>query len=174
MSHKYEVVLVEPDRGPRTLTPYVLNLSFRSVENGGFAGGTFDHNREIDAPDYERDSEVFFYKGSNGKQVGGGVILDPGRNITDAGSAWNVEVIGKGPAHTRARHVPYCIIDTRLDAWTAGKTTNARLSWAQGGEPGVCGGELWVLTIDRGTDGPRDRSVRRSAGPPVRPTPPPR
>jgi hypothetical protein len=148
---QFEVVLTE-STGSTVLTPWVTNLSFRSVDPGGFGSVTFDLSRDIAADDFEARSEVLVYDGGTGEQVAGGWILNPGRNATAAGDVWQVAALGAGQAHLQERHVPYCIIDTRTDAWLPGQTTNARLTWSQGTEPGGEEGARpgWTFTIAPG------------------------
>ena len=136
--------------GERMLTPYISNLSFKSVDPGGFGSVTFDLVREVNAPDFEEGSEVVVYDAETGEQVAGGRILNPGRSVSERGGVWQVAALGEGPAHLQERTVPYHLIDTRLDVWKSAFTSNARLQWNQGEQPGSSGKPGWSFVISPG------------------------
>ena len=145
----FEVRLTGPS-GEQMLTPYISNLSFRSIDPGGYGSVAFDLVREVNAPDFELGSEVVVYDSETGEQVGGGRILNPGRSVSDRGGVWQVAALGEGPAHLQDKTVPYMLIDTRLDVWKGAFTSNARLQWNQGEQPGASNRTGWTFVISPG------------------------
>jgi hypothetical protein len=147
----FEVRLTET-RGERMLTEHVTNLSFTSVDGGGFGSASFDLDQAIDAEDFERHAEIAIFDTETEEQVGGGRMQRPGRGLSSRGEVWKCDVIGEGPAHLAEREVPFCQIDTRLEegGWTKRFTTNRRLQWAQGNQPDDDNVPGWTFTIEAG------------------------
>lgn len=118
-----------------TLTPYVSNLSFRSVDPGGFGSVTFDLARSVDAASFPFGAEVSVFDSETGEQVAGGRMLNPGRGVSSSGEVWNVSVLGEGLAHTQERKQPYILIDSRLEPWYSGASTSIDRKWDVGTAP---------------------------------------
>lgn len=130
----FEVVLVQGTEAI-VLTPWVSNLSFRSVDPGGFGSVTFDLARTVDATAFAFGAEVIVYDCETGEQVAGGRMLNPGRGASASGEVWNVSVLGEGLAHTQERKNPYFLIDSRLDSWFSGASTSIDRKWDVGTAP---------------------------------------
>jgi hypothetical protein len=167
----YEIILDEPHRGAQVLTPHVdiETLTCRAVAPGGFGAVNFQLAREVDARDFEPDSDILVYDGETGEQIGGARILNPGRSttgedeITDAGDYWDVAANGEGPTHLAEREVPYLVIDTRTSpTWDEGDTSGTRFQWQEGEIPqpaqGIAGGSVpgWSMITTPGTLGNGD------------------
>ena len=133
---EFEVRLTD-SRSSRMLTRYIPrdSLSFRSVDPGGFGSVSFDLARDLNAADFEEFSEVAVFDAENGEQVGGGRLLNPGRNLDTSGELWKVAALGEGPAHLGERREPYFLIDTSLDRWHSGSSTSQKRTWAPGEAP---------------------------------------
>ena len=151
----FEVVLTESG-GVTVLTPWVTNLSFRSVDPGGFGSATFDLSRAIDAHDFEEQADVAIYSAETGECVGGGRIVNPGRGVSRSGDVWNISLLGEGVAHMQERKEPYLLVDQRLDPWYQTAADESEMTWAQGGPPNptspasVLGTQGWVLRVEEG------------------------
>lgn len=131
---EFEVRLTQDDTSVM-LTPHVSNLSFRSVDPGGFGSVTFDLARSVDAPPFAFGSEVAVFDAETGEQVGGGRLLSPGRGASSSGEVWNVSALGEGLAHTQERKNPYFLIDSRLEPWYSGASSSIDREWAVGSSP---------------------------------------
>lgn len=131
---EFEVRLTEPN-GSRMLTKHVTNLSFRSVDPGGFGSVAFDLSRAIDARNFANFAEVAVFDASTGEQVGGGRLQNPGRSASSNGEVWNLSAIGEGIAHTQERKNPYILVDSRLDPWYTGSSTSTARTWDRGTAP---------------------------------------
>jgi hypothetical protein len=146
--------------GVTVLTPWVSNLTFRSVDPGGYGSVTFDLSRKIDARDFEDQADVFIYNGETGQQVSGGRLQNPGRGASRSGEVWQMEVLGEGPAHMQERKEPYIIEDNRITPWFPSRADLETIAWAQGGPPdttaagGVGGTNGLVFTMEDGASVP--------------------
>lgn len=153
---QFEVILDESVGGVTVLTPYVSNLTFRSVDPGGYGSVTFDLSRKIDARDFEEQADVLVFNGETGEQVGGGRLRNPGRGVSRSGEVWQMEALGEGPAHTEERKEPYVLIDNRVTPWFQSRADLETIAWSQGGPPdtaaagGVGGTQGLVFRMEDG------------------------
>ncbi len=149
---EFEVRITEPTSS-RMLTPWVSNLSFRSVDPGGYGSVTFDLDRAIDARNFSTYADIAVFDASTGEQCGGGRLQNPGRSAQASGEVWKVSALGEGIAHTQERKNPYFLIDSRLDPWYTGASTSINRKWATGGVPNDDSKTGLVFTIDTATVG---------------------
>lgn len=131
---EFEVRITEPT-GSRMLTKYVTNLSFRSVDPGGYGSVAFDLARTVDARGFTDYSEIAVFDSETGEQVGGGRLQNPGRSIAADGEVWKVSALGEGVAHAQERKNPYFLADARLDPWYTGASTSINREWGTGTTP---------------------------------------
>ena len=153
----FAVTMVE-STGATDLTPYVSDLSFRSIDPGGFGSASFNLSRKIDARDFEDQADILIFNAENGMQVGGGRLVDPGRGISASGESWEMQVLGEGVAHMQERKEPYILLDdTRSSRGSSSESTNGGLEWSSGGAPdtsigGTGGTTGWRMDVKTGTD----------------------
>jgi len=110
-------VRLDGPQGSLMLTRRVSDLEFTNIENGGFGSGSFTLARPIARKQLETYAEVLVFDGRNGKQVGGGRILTPGRSSSDQGQVANISFLGEGPAALGGVERPYFLIDGDLSNW---------------------------------------------------------
>jgi len=148
----FEVRLTEPT-GSRMLTKYVSNLSFRSVDPGGYGSVAFDLARSIDARDFAPYSEIAVFDAETGEQVGGGRLQNPGRSIAASGEVWKISALGEGIAHAQERKNPYFLADSRLDTFYQGDCTSINRTWATGAAPNDNSKVGLIFTINQSSVG---------------------
>lgn len=90
------------------------NLQIKSVADGGFASVTFNLNRKLDKALLATFTDVMVWDTKTGEQVGGGRLLEQGRN--DDGS-WGITCLGEGLASMQDRTTPVFYVDTNLSNW---------------------------------------------------------
>lgn len=108
MTAPFSAVLTTPD-GPQVITSLVSGLTFKSVSPGGYASVECDLPRSLDASVFPPDTEITIYLSTTGEQVGGGDLLESGRN--DDGT-WHVSFLGRGIAQLQHVDEPYMVIDS--------------------------------------------------------------
>lgn len=119
------------------ITNRISNLSFKSVDPGGFASVTFDLAKPIDAADIDPFAQVEVTDAATGEVVGGGRVLQPGRGVDASGEVWSLSALGEGLAHMDETTQPYVVIDKNLDGWAQSYVDNKKLSWTTGSPPGA-------------------------------------
>jgi len=120
----------------------VSGLKIKSSSPGGFESVEFDVVRKLDKALFEQFTDVLVHDSATGEQVGGGRLLDQGRN--DDGT-WSVSCIGEGFASLTDRTEPYILVDRVLDNWYQSYAPNSRFkavpgqdeSWFGTGEAGL-------------------------------------
>ncbi len=152
MRNQFEVCITE-SAGSRMLTPHVSNLSFRSVDPGGFGSVTFSLARAVDARNFSDYADIAVFDSATGEQVGGGRLQNPGRSVSASGKTWEVSAIGEGIAHAQERKNPYFLVDSRLDPWYNGSSTSTARTWAIGSAPSDDSKTGLVFTISAPTVG---------------------
>jgi hypothetical protein len=131
---QFEVRITEPSSS-RMLTKHVSNLSWRSVDPGGFGSVAFDLARAVDARSFSDFAEIAVFDSETGEQVGGGRLQNPGRSVAAEGEVWKVSALGEGIAHAQERKNPYFLADSRLDPWYQGAGTSINRTWSTGSAP---------------------------------------
>jgi hypothetical protein len=153
MRDQFEVRITEATGSSRMLTPHVSNLSFRSVDPGGFGSVTFSLARAVDARNFTDYAEISVFDSQTGEQVGGGRLQNPGRSMSVNGKTWDITALGEGIAHAQERKNPYFLADSRLDPWYTGESTSLNRKWATGTAPNDESKAGLVFTIDQATVG---------------------
>lgn len=122
------------------------NLRTTTVSPGGFSSVTFNLERKLDKSLLEEFTDVLVFDPATGEQVGGGRLLEQGRN--DDGT-WAVTCLGEGLASLQDQETPYHLIDSSDDKWYQWRRTRKRLS-AQAGTTPSGSTEGWLLQCEDG------------------------
>jgi hypothetical protein len=99
-------------------------LQLKASSPGGFESVTYNVNRKLDKSLFESFTNVLVFDETTGEQVGGGRLLDQGRN--DDGT-WQILCIGEGFASMHDRKAPYFAIDGNLENWVLSSRSTTRL-----------------------------------------------
>lgn len=100
------------------------NLQIKSVARGGFASVTFNLNRKLDKSLLATFTNVMVYDTKTGEQVGGGRLMEQGRN--DDGT-WGITCLGEGLASMQDRQQPLLYVDSVIGNWYKKERTTTRL-----------------------------------------------
>jgi hypothetical protein len=135
--------------GDQRATRRVSGLKIKASSPGGFESVEFNVARKLDRSLFDQFTDVLVYDAATGEQVGGGRLMDQGRN--DDGT-WSVSCIGEGFASTTDRTEPYILVDRSLDGWFQSYAPNTRFkvqSAQDGLQYGVPDAGL-AFTVDAG------------------------
>lgn len=100
------------------------NLQIKSVARGGFASVSFNMNRKLDKSLLATFTDVLVYDTATGEQVGGGRLMEQGRN--DDGT-WGITCLGEGLASMQDRQTPLMYVDQTLANWFKKERTTTRV-----------------------------------------------
>src|SRR5690606_5643594 len=87
------------------------NLQVKSVARGGFASVSFNMNRKLDKSLLATFTNVLVYDTATGEQVGGGRLMEQGRN--DDGT-WGITCLGEGLASMQDVTQPLMYVDSNV------------------------------------------------------------
>jgi hypothetical protein len=144
--------------GDQRVTRRVSGLKIKASSPGGFESVEFSVARKLDRSLFDQFTDVLVYDAATGEQVGGGRLMDQGRN--DDGT-WSVSCIGEGFASTTDRTEPYILVDRSLDNWFQSFAPNTRFK-VQSAQDGLQYGTAdagLAFTVDAGNWG-QDRFIR--------------
>jgi hypothetical protein len=105
------------------ITSQVSDLKIKASSPGGFESVDFNVARRLDQSLFDQLTDVLVHDAATGEQVGGGRLMDQGRN--DDGT-WSVSCIGEGFASMTDRTEPYILVDRSLDSWFQSFAPNTR------------------------------------------------
>lgn len=110
--------------GDKDFTALASNIQLKNVAAGGFASVTFNVKRELDKSLLDEFTDVLVYDSETGNQVGGGRLLEPGRN--DDGT-WQITCLGEGLASMQDTTAPTFYVDQTMDQWYRSSRTTKRM-----------------------------------------------
>lgn len=121
--------------GERMITRLAANLSFKSIDPGGYASVQLDLKRPLTASDLDPFSQIAVFDAETGEQVAGGRLLDPGKSVSSSGEVWSLVALGEGLAHAEDQERPYILIDSTLDDWRALSSSQTKVTWSAAPAP---------------------------------------
>lgn len=166
MSTGLGVRLDGPD-GSADITNLVADLSFKSVDPGGFASVEMTLARKLTAADLHPFSRIVVFDTETGLQVGGGQLLAPGKT-SDAGSGEvsSLSALGAGLAAAQDVTTPYFLIDINHDQWVLIDRNRKTINASSGQAPkGGNDNDALVMQMDNGTFTANAGAVMAHRGP---------
>lgn len=114
-----------------TVTGTASNIQIRSTTTG-YASVSFNLNRKLDDSLLAPFTDVLVYDTATGEQVGGGRLMEQGRN--DDGT-WSITCLGEGLASMQDRTTPWFAIDSSLENWRVRGRDNSRFTAGMAAPP---------------------------------------
>lgn len=127
------------------VTGIVSGLQIKNVAVGGYASVSFNLNRKLDKALLDTFTDVLVYDTATGEQVGGGRLMEQGRN--DDGT-WAITCLGEGLASMQDRNEPYMLIATDYEPWYQWRRGNKRMTVQQGTTPSGATDGLFLAASD--------------------------
>ena len=112
--------------GGQHVTAQVSNIQPKNIKDGGYASVTFNVKRELDQALFDTFTDVLVYDPVTAEQVGGGRLLEQGRN--DDGT-WQVTCLGEGLASMQDTTTPYFVVDQNYDLWDLSSRSTKRMEF---------------------------------------------
>lgn len=137
--------------GPKVIDHIVSDISFRSIDPGGFAGVTLTLAVPVTRSDLAY-AHVGIFDAETGEQVASGQIPDNGQSPGSGQPIRQVTAIGAGVGSMQNEKKPRIYIDSDQSAWVQAFGTSLQTTaWQYKESPTGSGFNSWVLNITSDT-----------------------